>query len=344
MAGSNSIGILGTGGYTLPLVENEPLMRLLGMPRPAAWLSEKTGIEGHSLNFDAATGCKRFPDLSNLDYAEQACRLALKDARIAENEVDHLILSTCTPSQPRFWADAIELHRRLGLGRSAIVHQVDGGCAALANAFKLAQVFAAADGRRITLIAAANDVASFIDVERYGRVADAWFSPVMFADGAGAAVLGPVGAGPTLRDVYCGVDGAHPLVTYRGGGAAVPTRSDTLDEHAYVMNARDVVAQFGPAMMRVWSYFQAHHGLDVRDIGRWYLHQANLRLIEAFGRFAGLPLDRIPTNVERFGNTVSASTLLLLDEDRRLGRLPEEKPFLFMWVGAGMVEGGALFA
>lgn len=337
----SELRIMGSAGHTFPALSNHEVLKMLGNPRTPAWVEERIGILGHSLNLDPETEKKRIPNQHAVDYAEIVAMRALEDAGIPAREIDQIVYCTCTPAQPRFHADAIDLHHRLGLRRDAVVNQIDGGCAALAQAFQLSEVFAREKQDWTTLIVASNDVISYLDLEQYRRVPQAWISFMMFADGAGALVMGAGGTGPRLAGTHCAYDGKHPLVTYRGGGGIVPTRAGSLDEHTYLMDARDVAVQFGPALGRVWSEFSQRFGLGTQSVQRWYFHQANLRLIQRFAREYGIPEERVPTNVDRFGNTVSASTLLLLDEDRKSGL--NDAPFLFMWVGAGMVEGGALF-
>ena len=75
-------------------------------------------------------------------------------------------------------------------------------------------------------------------------------------------------------------------------------------------------------------------GFDVGAVARWYLHQANGVVVRQAGETLGLPSDRIPLNVDRYGNTSAASTLLL-DEDRRAGRVQAGDLVVFMWIGAG---------
>lgn len=337
------LSILGTGGHVLPTTDNETLLAFLRAPKTAAWFEARTGVRGHSLNFDCRVGQKRSSE-HVLDYAERAARLAIERARVSPQQIDQLYLATCTPAYPHFMADAIELHRRLGLRPTAVINQVDGACAALARMLQDVQAYAQNQPEWRALIVAANDVSSFVLAYRdqYERVPGAWLSPALFADGAGALLLGP-NHGPRLADVYCAIDGAHPLVVCWGGGAAVPTTPETLDTHVFLIDGHDVGVQFAPAMQRAWGHFSQRWGLTTDDVRRWYLHQANLRLVEGFGQALGIPMERLPHNVDRLGNTVSASTLLLLDEDIRAGRFPTDGPSLFLWVGAGMMEGGALF-
>ena len=344
---TDGLTIRGTGGFTLPLVGNEELLSYLEAPKDAKWVEEKTGIVTHSLNFNCATGTKFMRRLTSIDFAENVARQAMLNAGISAKDVDHLCLSTCTPSMLHFMGDVIELHRRLGLRRDAVIDQIDGGCAALAKAFQTVEVHARSSVKYPeyhALIVASNDVSSFLDKERYKNAAlGAWLSPVIFADGAGALVLGP-SDGLFLTRTYCAVDGDHPLVSYTGGGAEMPTTSENLDEHAYIMDARDVAAQFSPAMERVLKHFLSfHEWINTERIERFYIHQANLRLIEHFAEEKNISMDRIPHNVDKFGNTVSASTLLLLHNDIEKGNFPKRGPVIFLFVGAGMMEGGALF-
>lgn len=334
--------VRGTGSLTFPVLSNLEVLGLMGNPRTPEWLTSSTGIRGHSMNFNLGTGKKIEPG-DAVDYAERVARAALADAGLHADGVDQIILCTCTPAQNHFWADVIELHRRLGLRRDVELLEINSGCAGLAQAFRAAEQYARLHPSWHVLIVAANDVVSYLDVERYRRVKDAWVSFAMFADGAAAVVLSSSGQGPTLVGTHCVYDGKYPLVTYHGGGGRKPVTPDSLDAHVYLMDKRAVLARFRPGMSEVWTHFKTEFGLAPCDVSRWYLHQANLRLIEAFVRNdLGIGMERVPTNIDRFGNMVTASTLALLDEDRRFGKMPVA-PFLFMWVGAGMVAGGALF-
>ena len=337
--------IRGTGGFILPFVENKELLEYLEAPKDSAWLEEKIGIRRHSLNFDCEKEEKR-SIVTSIDFAEHAARQAMLNAELLARDIDHLCLATCTPSHLHFMRDVIELHRRLGFRRDVIVDQIDGGCAALAKAFQTVENHARNSTKYPdynALIVATNDVSSFLDKERYKKVPNAWLSPAVFADGAGALILGP-GEGLFLVQTYCAIDGTHSLVEYRGGGAETPTRADTLDAHTYVMDAPDVAAQFVPAMERVLNHFLSRHkSLSSEKVERWYIHQANLRLIERFAKEKNINMNRVPYNMDQLGNTVSASTLLLLHRDIIQNEFPKNGPVIFLFVGAGMMEGGALF-
>ncbi|OGL58792.1 hypothetical protein A3H10_04770 [Candidatus Uhrbacteria bacterium RIFCSPLOWO2_12_FULL_46_10] len=339
---THALTIIGSGGVILPTMGNEELMMLLGDPRPASWPFEKLGIERHSLNLNL-DGMKIMPT-TGLDYAEMAAQNALRAGGIHPERVKHLVLLTCTPNELHFQRDAITLAHRLGLCRTVTIQQLDPGCAGVASGLQLIEAFyRLQDGDDwYALIVATNDVASSFNRERYQRVRGAWVAPAIFGDGAGAILLGP-GEGPHLVGTYVAYEPEHPLVFYRGGGVSCPTTETSIDEHVYLVDVHDVAGSFAPAMERVWQHFSERYGISVGDIGRFYLHQANLNLIKGLVGALGIPEERAPHNVDRFANTVSASTLLLVDEDCRAGRYPKDQPIIFMLVGAGAVEGGALF-
>jgi 3-oxoacyl-[acyl-carrier-protein] synthase-3 len=76
-------------------------------------------------------------------------------------------------------------------------------------------------------------------------------------------------------------------------------------------------------------------GFDITRVARWYMHQANGVVVRRAGELLGLPADRSPLNVDRYGNTSAASTLILLDEDRQAHRVRHGDLVVFLWIGAG---------
>lgn len=339
----NPLTILGTAGRTLPRATNKQVLAFLEAPHDSEWLMGKSGIEGHSLNFDPRTGSK-LTNEDGLNYALEVARDALKMAQVKPSELNQLCYTTCTPRYIHFMADAIEIHKSLDLSSDIVVDYVDGGCAALAKVFQNVRTnaLAANNPNWKALIVASNDVMSMLDLKRYKRVPYSWLSPAIFGDGAAALVLGPGEGRPWLHSTHCGVDGKFPLVHYKGGGTAYPTSELTLDDHVFLMDAPEVARQFVKRMNDVLKRLQEISHVEIGEVERWYLHQANLRLIEKFISKRGLQADRVPHNADTLSNTVSASTLLLLHDDVSSGR-KFSKPVEFAYVGAGMMYGGAVF-
>lgn len=336
--------IAGTG-LALPATEvgNDELFHALGIDKPSAWLAERFGIRTRRLDLDLAT-MQPVEGLSDTALAERACRQALDDADADPREVDLLVHVTCTPDEIHFLASVIALKERLGLRSDAMVDHVDSGCAGLAKAFVDACAFVESGRARTVLLVASNFPSAFIRANVAMYVAQKiWLSPVVFGDGAGAVLLrAREDTDHGLLDVFYEVDGRHPLVRYAAGGAAWPTTADNLGLHAYAMDARDVAEQFAPAMLANLERLGLAQ-IGARDrVARWYLHQANRFFVEGFAREVGIPVEKAPINIDRYGNTSAASTLILLDEDRRAGRVQPGDRLAFLWVGAGMMRGGAV--
>jgi 3-oxoacyl-[acyl-carrier-protein] synthase-3 len=338
--------ILGSGSY-LPAneVDNATLLRFLGINRDPRLLYKIFGIEQRRLGFDFVNGCRPPEFLSDTDLAENAVRAALADAALAADSIDHLVYVTSTPDKLHFMHAAIELHRRLGLRRSVRVDHLDCGCAGLAKAFEMANAYLQAGYTRRTLVVASNTPSAFFVVARPRYVTgDHWLSAAVFGDGAGAVVLGATADGAAgLQQVFYEVDGALPLFDYPAGGALQPTTADNANDHLFLMDAANVREQF-PAMMRRNLEGLGLTGNPDRlaQAKRIYIHQANRWLVEGFAHTAGLAADKVPINLDRYGNTSAASTLLLLDEDRKAGRIGSGDTAIFLWLGAGLMHGGAI--
>jgi 3-oxoacyl-[acyl-carrier-protein] synthase-3 len=176
-----------------------------------------------------------------------------------------------------------------------------------------------------------------------------WLVPLIFADGGAAAVFR---SGPQHDDARRGLcmvrSETSPeveLVTYPAGGCLHHTSASNLAEHLFLMDGKRVRDVFSPLMRRNMELLEADWptrvkpfvgaDFDIDRVARWYLHQANGIVVREASELLGLPAERVPLNVDRYGNTSAASTLILLDEDRRAGRVREGDLVVFMWIGAG---------
>ena len=135
------------------------------------------------------------------------------------------------------------------------------------------------------------------------------------------------------------------LVSYPGGGCLHHTSATNVADHVFLMDGVKVAEVFPPLMARDFEMLQEDWpttvkpvtgtDFDVDTVARWYLHQANGVVVRQAIEMLGLPPDRVPISVDHYGNTSAASTLILLDEDRRAGRVDEGDLVVFLWVGAG---------
>ena len=135
------------------------------------------------------------------------------------------------------------------------------------------------------------------------------------------------------------------LVTYPAGGCLDRTSEANVGDHLFLMDGKRVRDVFAPLMTRNMQLLEQDwptrikpmvgYDFDIGRVARWYLHQANGVVVREASTLLGLPPERVPLNVDRYGNTSAASTVLLLDEDRRAGRVHDGDLVVFMWIGAG---------
>jgi 3-oxoacyl-[acyl-carrier-protein] synthase III len=134
------------------------------------------------------------------------------------------------------------------------------------------------------------------------------------------------------------------LVVHRGGGAKLAGTRARPEDHAWYVDGREVAVAYPTFMQKAVSECVAQRPDLAESIARYYLHQASRRTLDSFIHRAGLPKERVAVNVNRYGNTSAASTLLLFSEDLGEGRvkLGSGEIVLFAAVGAGVHYGAHL--
>ncbi|MCZ9346741.1 ketoacyl-ACP synthase III, partial [Streptomyces sp. TRM76130] len=183
-----------------------------------------------------------------------------------------------------------------------------------------------------------------VGCEAYSRILDYEdrSTCVFFGDGAGAAVLGHVPDGYGILGCDLLADSTQlDVVGVPAGGTREPANRRTVDErrHYFHMDGRRVWNFATQAVPRVVKGALASAGLDVGDVDLLITHQANARLIEECAARSGVPLDRIPMTVDRYGNTAAASVPITLDEARAAGRPRRGDVVVLAAVGGGMTAG-----
>lgn len=331
------VKIAGVGGYVPPItVTNERLVKAIPGWAPER-IEEKTGIRERRYlwDFDDATGRAVAPGPiedpgPSVQVAEPALREALAAAELRPAELDGLIMTTCTPDQVNFNHDAMVLHGRLGMRPDAFALRLDDGCGGAMFHLTMARELILSGQRKSIAIVGANAFSPHLDREVYsgklahnGKSLGSFLSFYLFGDGAGAVILKGDPSGSSA------IVGSHAenqpldLVIRRGGGSmwpAHPGRSSVTDSAFYV-NGQLVADSFAPILRRAIDGALARAEVSLGDIQRFYLHQANKRVLEAFIEQAGIPRERTPMHMERYGNMVTAGTLVLLADDLREGKV-----------------------
>jgi 3-oxoacyl-[acyl-carrier-protein] synthase III len=349
------IQIVGVGGYVPPhAVNNERIVRAIP-GWTAERIADKTGIleRRYLWDFDEETGVTRAPEViaepgPSTQICEPALRAALAMAGLEGADLDGLIVSTCTPDQNNFSHDALVLHKRVGMRPEAFAVHHDDGCGGALFALNLAQELIRSGCRRTIAVVGVNMISPLLDRDVYTRRLrhrdkdlGAFLTIYLFGDGAGAIILRAepeANPGSGLVASYAANEQLDLVVRRSGGGMwpAQPGRAEYSDPAFYV-DGQLVAECFGPYLRKAIDGALSRAGMDIADMERFYLHQANKRVLERFVREAGIDPQRVPMNMDRYANTTTAGTLLCLAEDLEKGvvKLGSGAPILMAAIGAG---------
>jgi len=306
------------------VLTNEELSKLVDTNDE--WIQTRTGIRERRI---AA------PEEATSDLCLPAARAALADAAVAGAEVDLIIVATITPDM-LFPATATILADHLGAVNAA-AYDLSAGCTGFVYALTQGYGALAAGLARRVLVIGADTLSRAVDWEDRSTC-------ILFGDGAGAVVLEQVEQGG-FHAFELGADGAGGMELFvPAGGSRRPANAETVAarEHYVKMNGREVykfATRVLPSSAR--AVLEASKK-SIGDIDLYVPHQANLRIIEHAARKLGIEEERVFVNVDRYGNTSSASIPLALCEARSEGRLTEGKLVLMTGMGAGLTWGSSV--
>jgi 3-oxoacyl-[acyl-carrier-protein] synthase-3 len=319
--------ITGTGSYAPDKVlTNADLERMVATNDQ--WIVERTGIKERRI---AA------PEQASSDLAYLASVPALAQAGLAPEDLELIVVGTVTPDY-QFPSCAAVLQGRLG-NKRAFAFDVSAACAGSLYALSVADRFVASGQARNALV---------VGVETLSRITD-WTDRntcVLFGDGAGAMVLQPTDDPRRgVINVKLHSDGSLvPILLMPGGGSREPINQGLIDRktHFVKMNGREVFKVAVRALEESCREALAEEKLAPSDITWVCAHQANKRIIDATLQRLGIPQEKCWMNVEKYGNTSSASVPMTLDEANRAGWLKPGDVVLMTAIGAGMAWGASL--
>ncbi|MFD8537918.1 3-oxoacyl-ACP synthase III family protein [Streptomyces rubrogriseus] len=323
---TNAVGILSTGSY-LPKDEigNEEVAQRVGTT--AEWIERKTKIR---------TRRYAAPHEAASDLAARAAQNALEQAGVGAESIDYIIVSTSTgdsPSPPTatLVQHLIGAHKAACLDLNVVCSGFVYGLALAADLINLHP------GSQVLVLAA----------EVYSRILDFddHRTAVLFADGAGAALVGPVEepygfVGVDLRSQ--GED--HKMIRVEAGGSRLPASHQTVDagEHYFRMDGRSVrdfvMRDVPPSLERLAD----RTGVPLEAIDHFVPHQGNGVLLEGLLSVSGLTNARTHRTVEKYGNVGSASVPITLDDAHRAGRFKPGELVLISAFGGGLSLGSCL--
>ncbi len=306
----------GTGSYApARVMKNEEFSKFLDTSDQ--WIQERTGIKERRISSK---------DETNACMGKAAALQVLGETGLTPLDIDAIIYATASPDR-LLPSQACDLQAILG-AKNAAAYDVGAACSGFVLAHSTAEGIIAAEQAQHVLVIAAEKLTSIMD----------W----SFGDGAGATIVRKSTNGRGILGVYLKTDGTLAELLYRpGGGASHPPSEELLKDHSYYikMAGREVFKAAVLSMADACDHARERAGLSAGDIDLLIPHQANIRNIEATAKPAGMPMDKVYVNVDRFGNTSAASIAIALDEAVKCGRITPGMTVMFCAFGAGFTWG-----
>lgn len=322
MCESKKAGIIGLGMY-LPenILTNKELERMVDTTDE--WILTRTGIKERRIaRNDEATS----------DMAVNAAKEALKDAHLKPEDIDLIIVATITPDM-FFPATACLVQAKLG-ARTIPAFDVSVACSGFIYGLAIASQFISLGTYKHALVIASEKLSAITDWSDRSTC-------VLFGDGSGAAVLGPVDKGGILS-INLGADGKEgELIKLPAGGSRIPASKQSVDEklHYIKMNGSDLFKHAVKIMADAALGATNPLGLKAEDIKLVIPHQANVRILNAAAKRMGLKPDQIYLNIERFGNMSAASSAVALVEAEKKGLIRKGDKIVLDAFGGGLTWG-----
>jgi 3-oxoacyl-[acyl-carrier-protein] synthase-3 len=299
-------GIIGIGRYTPEkIVTNFDLEKI--MDTSDEWIRTRTGIEERRFADDA---------MDTSDMAFLAAEKALENAGISSEELDLILVATVTPDQP-FPSVACMIQEKLG-AKNAAAMDISAACAGFMYGVITGGQFIQTNAYKNVLVVGVEKLSKIVNWEDRNTA-------VLFGDGAGAVVLGPVSEGKGILSFELGADGTGGKHLYQ-------------DEHI-IMNGREVfkfaVRQMGESSVNVLE----KAGLSKEDVDFLIPHQANIRIMEASRERLELPVEKMSKTINKYGNTSAASIPISIVEELEAGKIKDGDLLVMVGFGGGLTWG-----
>ncbi len=291
------------------------------------WIRDRTGIRERHI---AAKG------VATSDLGTQAARKALAERGIDASDLDAIIVATVTPDM-LFPCSACLVQHKLG-AKQVWGFDLNAACSSFVYALQVGSRFIASGAHKKVMVIGADVMSSIIDYTDRATC-------VIFGDGAGAVILEPADDSLGVIDFLHEVDGSGGCSLYMpGGGSLNPSTHETVDQKMhYVHQDGQAVFKFAVRKMaELCEKLLQRNGLTGKDIDVFIPHQANKRIITATAERLRLPMEKVIIDIDRYGNTTSATIPLAMNTARQEGKLKKGDLALLAAVGAGFTVGTTL--
>jgi len=322
----HNAGILGMGhAYPEGILTNADLEKIV--ETSDEWITTRTGIKQRH---------KAADNEYTSQFGTTAARMALDRAGLKPDEIDIIICATTTPDQIMPSTGAL-IQAQIGASNAAGM-DVFAACSGFLYGLTMVESMIRTGQIKYALVVGAEVLTKYVDYTDRGTC-------VIFGDGAGAAVLGPVNSGRGILATKIKSDGRYEEQLYApGGGTKLGTTHATIDNgmHFFKMKGNELFKVAVRSMAEISAEMLEKAGLTVDDIDLVIPHQANQRITDAVASRLGVPEERVYSNIAEHGNTSSASIPIAMDECIESGRIKEGDTVLLTAFGGGVTWGSTI--
>lgn len=325
MANHNA-GIIGMGhAYPSGILTNADLEKIV--ETSDEWITTRTGIKQRH---------KAAENEYTSQFGTAAAKMALDRAGLKPEDVDIIVCATTTPDQIMPSTGAL-IQAQLGAVNAAGM-DVFAACSGFLYGLTMVESMIRTGQIKYALVIGAEILTKYVDYSDRGTC-------VIFGDGAGAAVVGPVPEGKGILATKIRSDGRYEEQLYApGGGTKLGTTHETIDNrmHFFKMKGNELFKVAVRSMADISAEMLQKAGYTVDDVDIVIPHQANQRITDAVASRLGVPEEKVYSNIAEHGNTSSASIPIAMDECIESGRIKEGSLVLLTAFGGGVTWGGTL--
>lgn len=319
--------ITGVGGYVPDyILNNEELSRMVDTTDE--WITTRVGIKERHILTEEGLGTSYL--------ARKAAKQLIQKTGVDPDTIDALIVTTTTPDY-KFPSTASIVLGKLGL-KNAFAFDFSAACCGFLYTLDVAASMIQSGRYKKIIVIGADKMSSLVDYTDRATC-------VLFGDGAGAVLVEATEEENVgVQNSYLRTDGQGlPFLHMKAGGSVCPPSHFTVDHrlHYLYQEGRTVFRYAVTDMSNDVMKILKMNNLKADDVNWVIPHEANLRIIEAVTKRAGIPLDKVVVNIERYGNT-SAATIPLALWDAE-SQLKKGDNIIFTAFGAGFVHGASFY-
>ncbi len=291
------------------------------------WIIQRTGIKERRVVENGQI---------TSDLATQASLRAMEDAGVSPHDLDMIITSTITPDHI-FPSTSCFIQQKLGATRAS-AFDILAACAGFIYALSIGQSFVNSGAMETVLVVGAECLSTITDYTDRTTC-------VLFGDGAGAVVIQKSSTKHEILSTSLAADGSQAdVLIMPGGGAKIPASLESVQQRTHYIQFRGKEV-FKLAINNITNLILEtvkRNSLAIEDIDLIIPHQSNLRIIEATMEKLGLPMEKAFVNIDKYGNTSSASIPIAIDEARKEGRLSKGDLVMLVAFGSGLTWGSSV--